>query len=216
MYKSNAWRRAISHVSGLCRLLQGGPKSRNNCMAHSTFSFSVRPELAVTAWGAGPLIQGVGSASAFSALVWCASCEHCEMKPKNKSRKMPPDIPMCILYGTTKITTKEGIATRRLSQAILRHGSIINTPVRTIGAAAAMSGMELNKGVKKADNRKSADTTTAERPVRAPSMMPALLSFAITKGLVPSSAPTIVPTATPETMPLLPGTPSNLKRPAIP
>mmetsp|Transcript_119197 Transcript_119197/g.282889 ORF Transcript_119197/g.282889 Transcript_119197/m.282889 type:complete len:223 (+) Transcript_119197:432-1100(+) len=127
-------------------------------------------------------------------------------------------IPLWIEYvkGTTVMVRKEGIAARRLSQSIPLHGAIMKAPIRTRGTEVATRGMELNKGVKNADTRKRPEITRAERPVFAPSTMPALLSLAIMTGLVPMTAPDIVAMAALEKMHWLLGTCPSCSRPAIP
>lgn len=82
-----------------------------------------------------------------------------------------------------------------------RQGAIINAPMSTRGTEVATRGMELSTGVRNAcvatcrlsrrrtEATKRHATTMADRPVRAPSMIPALLSFAMITGLVPKSAP---------------------------
>mmetsp|Transcript_25713 Transcript_25713/g.74383 ORF Transcript_25713/g.74383 Transcript_25713/m.74383 type:complete len:375 (+) Transcript_25713:486-1610(+) len=130
---------------------------------------------------------------------------------------MPAMIPEWIEYvkGTTVTVRNDGIATRRLSQSMARMGDIMKAPMRTRGTAVATCGIELSSGVMKADTKKSTDTTKAERPVLAPSMMPALLSFAIITGLVPSRAPHIVPSAALQKIEVLLGTDPFRSRPAI-
>mmetsp|Transcript_19054 Transcript_19054/g.43257 ORF Transcript_19054/g.43257 Transcript_19054/m.43257 type:complete len:333 (+) Transcript_19054:374-1372(+) len=137
------------------------------------------------------------------------------MRPRMTSRKMPALIPRWMERGISMMVTKEGIATRRSFHAMPLLGSIMNAPVSTRGAAAARSGMAVSKGAMNAESAKRMATTMAVSPVRAPSMMPALLSFAMTKGLVPSNAPTIVPMAVLAMIPLLCGTPPCFSRPAM-
>mmetsp|Transcript_53481 Transcript_53481/g.148247 ORF Transcript_53481/g.148247 Transcript_53481/m.148247 type:complete len:378 (+) Transcript_53481:492-1625(+) len=132
--------------------------------------------------------------------------------------RMPATMPEWIEYvnGTTVSVRKDGIATRRLSQLMPRTGDIMKAPMRTSGTAVATCGTAASSGAKNAESRKSADTTTAEKPVRAPSMMPALLSFAMITGLVPKSAPTMVPIAELEKMEVLLGTVPSCSKPAMP
>mmetsp|Transcript_64107 Transcript_64107/g.198484 ORF Transcript_64107/g.198484 Transcript_64107/m.198484 type:complete len:337 (-) Transcript_64107:307-1317(-) len=92
----------------------------------------------------------------------------------------------------------------------------MKAPMRTSGTAVATCGTAPSSGDRNAETRKSKETTTAERPVRAPSTMPALLSFAMITGLVPKRAPTIVPTAALEKMEVLLGTVPPRSKPAMP
>mmetsp|Transcript_116719 Transcript_116719/g.341707 ORF Transcript_116719/g.341707 Transcript_116719/m.341707 type:complete len:353 (-) Transcript_116719:267-1325(-) len=108
------------------------------------------------------------------------------------------------------------MATRRLSQLMPWTGDIMKAPISTSGTAVATCGTALNTGPRKAEMRKSTATTTAERPVLAPSTIPALLSFAMITGLVPRSEPTMVPTAAAEKMEALLGTAPSFSSPAIP
>mmetsp|Transcript_34852 Transcript_34852/g.63474 ORF Transcript_34852/g.63474 Transcript_34852/m.63474 type:complete len:211 (+) Transcript_34852:564-1196(+) len=111
---------------------------------------------------------------------------------------------------------KEGIAARRLSQSTPEHGAIMKAPIRTSGTEVATRGMELSSGLMKAETTKRKDTTQAESPVRAPSTIPALLSFAMITGLVPRSAPDMVPRAALEKMDLLLGTSPSFSSLAMP
>mmetsp|Transcript_21018 Transcript_21018/g.42263 ORF Transcript_21018/g.42263 Transcript_21018/m.42263 type:complete len:208 (+) Transcript_21018:435-1058(+) len=110
----------------------------------------------------------------------------------------------------------EGMATRKLSQSMPRTGAIMKAPMRTSGTAVATWGTALSRGPMKAESKKSAATTTAIRPVLAPSTMPALLSLAMMTGLVPNTAPTIVARPELAKMEVLLGTVSCLNKPAMP
>mmetsp|Transcript_141675 Transcript_141675/g.394979 ORF Transcript_141675/g.394979 Transcript_141675/m.394979 type:complete len:204 (-) Transcript_141675:1063-1674(-) len=200
--------------------VQGGPRSRSNCLALSTFSVSLRPAPAeIRECGVGGLVSAGGMLLCLAYSGGCSAeeprLEKRTMRPRTTSKAMPAVMPWWRESGTSMMVTNEGMATRMSFQAMLRLGSIMNAPVRTSGAAAARSGTALNNGVKKAENPKSIATTTAERPVRPPAKMPALLSFAMTNGLVPSSAAAMVPSAAPETMPRLRGTPPFFRSPAM-
>mmetsp|Transcript_2104 Transcript_2104/g.5675 ORF Transcript_2104/g.5675 Transcript_2104/m.5675 type:complete len:353 (+) Transcript_2104:577-1635(+) len=108
------------------------------------------------------------------------------------------------------------MATRKSSQLMPPTGDIMNAPMRTSGTAVATCGTAPRSGARKAEMRKRMDTTTAERPVRAPSTMPALLSLAMITGLVPKRAPTMVPTAALEKIDVLLGTVPPRNSPAMP
>mmetsp|Transcript_95271 Transcript_95271/g.171989 ORF Transcript_95271/g.171989 Transcript_95271/m.171989 type:complete len:265 (+) Transcript_95271:271-1065(+) len=140
------------------------------------------------------------------------------VSPRKKSIKMPAIIPLWIEYvnGTTVMVKKDGMAARRSSQSMPRQGAIIKAPMRTNGTAVATCGMDPRRGARKADTKKSTETVTAARPVRAPSIIPALLSLAMITGLVPSSAPTIVPTAALVKIEVLLGTVPFFSSPAMP
>mmetsp|Transcript_86927 Transcript_86927/g.218823 ORF Transcript_86927/g.218823 Transcript_86927/m.218823 type:complete len:279 (-) Transcript_86927:769-1605(-) len=141
-----------------------------------------------------------------------------EESVKNPSIKIPAMMPVWMEYvkGTTVIVRKLGMATRRLSQSMPRHGAIMKAPIKTSGTAVATCGTALRSGPMKADKKKRMATTIAIKPVLAPSTIPALLSLAMITGLVPSSAPAMVPSPADAKMEVLLGTPPSRKRPAMP
>merc|ERR1719162_1664298 len=95
--------------------------------------------------------------------------------------------------GTMVTVRNEGNATRRLSHSMNLQGAIMNAPTIMRGTAVATRGTAQSIGPRANEQKKRHDITSAERPVRPPSMIAALLSHATTTGLVPSIAPNIVP-----------------------
>mmetsp|Transcript_57211 Transcript_57211/g.185940 ORF Transcript_57211/g.185940 Transcript_57211/m.185940 type:complete len:319 (-) Transcript_57211:721-1677(-) len=172
-----------------------------------TFGVAISPDL-----GGEAALTGVGNVSSAFLLV---NFEH---SPRNMSIKMPAMMPLWMEYvnGTTVIVRKAGMATRKLSQSMPRQGAIMKAPISTSGTAVATCGMALRTGPMKAERKKRIATTTAMSPVFAPSTMPALLSFAMITGLVPSMAPTIVERPAAEKIEALLGTFPSFSRPAMP
>mmetsp|Transcript_122516 Transcript_122516/g.357753 ORF Transcript_122516/g.357753 Transcript_122516/m.357753 type:complete len:211 (-) Transcript_122516:1101-1733(-) len=207
--------------------VQGGPKSASNCLARSTFSLSCKPMPTnssdcsfaglCSGRGSGPCLPKapVGNGSCEGGCSAAAFRVSRPMSPSTTSSTTPAVMPWWMERGTSMIVTKEGMAMRMLFQAMLLLGSIMKAPVMTSGAAAARSGMAVRRGVRKAESANSTAMVTAERPVLAPSRMPALLSFAMTSGLVPSRPATMVPSAEPTMMKRLRGTAPCRRRPAM-
>mmetsp|Transcript_111142 Transcript_111142/g.313600 ORF Transcript_111142/g.313600 Transcript_111142/m.313600 type:complete len:289 (+) Transcript_111142:332-1198(+) len=137
---------------------------------------------------------------------------------KKMSIKIPATMPLWMEYvnGTTVIVRNAGIAVRRLSQSMLQHGAIMKAPMRTKGTAVATCGTARSSGVMNAEKTKSTETTKADKPVFAPSIIPALLSFAMMTGLVPRRAPAMVLMPALAKMVLLLGTAPSSNSCAIP
>mmetsp|Transcript_4523 Transcript_4523/g.13096 ORF Transcript_4523/g.13096 Transcript_4523/m.13096 type:complete len:375 (+) Transcript_4523:99-1223(+) len=142
-------------------------------------------------------------------------CLNLSANPKSMSTTMPVTIPWWMECGIKVMAKKLGKPTRKLSQAMLRLGSIMNAPIKMRGAAAAKSGIEDSSGVMKAEHANNIATTTADKPVRAPSKMPALLSLAMTNGPEPNKEPRMEARAVLATMLELRGTTPCRRRPAM-
>mmetsp|Transcript_33743 Transcript_33743/g.100202 ORF Transcript_33743/g.100202 Transcript_33743/m.100202 type:complete len:304 (+) Transcript_33743:149-1060(+) len=208
-------------------MLSGGPRSCSSSRTLSTFSVSFSPmprypnecgvqqRLSFTT-GAPPEAADATGKSWVAAGPWSNSPSvRRDINPRRTSEAMPAIMPLWIECGTRVMVRKQGIATRRLSHAMLRLGSIMKAPMRISGAAAAMSGTDASRGVVNADIKKSSEVTTEDMPVRAPSMIPALLSLAMISGPTPRSAATIVAMPTLACCRLLSGTLPLLRRPPM-
>ncbi len=117
--------------------------------------------------------------------------------------------------GIIMLVKKAGMAWLMSAQSMCCDSPIIMAPTRIRMGAVAAVGTFPKSGARKTEAKKRRPTTTAVRPVRPPSRMPAADSTCTMMGLQPAMAATTVPRAELRNAQMLPGTwwpPSSERR----
>mmetsp|Transcript_23688 Transcript_23688/g.34444 ORF Transcript_23688/g.34444 Transcript_23688/m.34444 type:complete len:255 (-) Transcript_23688:629-1393(-) len=139
------------------------------------------------------------------------------LKNRTNAVPRPNQIPLEMLKvnGMSVAVTNAGIASIMSSQSMFRLSPIIIVPIKIRIGAVATWGTSPKSGARNRLRAKKTPVTSADRPVRAPSLIPAAVSTPMMMGVQPSGAAMTVPMELATNPQVLPGVlPSSCIRPA--